>query len=1057
MDHPCDSVKLSLQGKFFQFSHDDHSTLAYQPWNNPHLNKMSIVYSTSPLDATQTQIWKDMGLSVDIMRFVVDTQNASQMAKQVWQLQFSKKKNCSVILLDNLLHPTIQMVDCDAKISTNRVMCRKKTDTPAVKFLSDFTCPKDTVSPLCLSAHYKEKNGLPKCWKSNVYPIGTDMLNLTRPVLPLLEILVMIQGKMTHISPQSKMHNICLKIVGTYLGSHLLKKSSWHSEKVLCDKASGFYLCWHDRPEMTTENGHAPHSNMFKCVDKTFISSLFLCDGNKDCVFSTDEEFCARTPARVARNCQALKGNKSFSQGQCLLWKDSKGVLRTYSHKIMLDIRVSKSRKETVFEELHSRSPPAENIVFSTFFCNDGQAIPYVFVNDTIPDCLEGEDESEIQGLPSGMPCPDPTMLPCIPGHPKCFKISNLCLNRRHPVHGHLENCRNGAHLAECKHFLCNGNFKCPGYYCVHLSNRCDGIVDCPNGNDEANCASYVCVGKFKCSKTSSCIHMEEICDGVLQCLHKDDESACDIKECWLNCLCLNFAVHCNNFIFTIGNVAPYLYVSISNSDLQRMMLENVNMLKNSLFIHMNMDKIASICPDLFQGLVNLVHLNLNNNEIEEITEACLVNQHNLNQLTLKHNLINVVAENSFKGLSNLVLLDLSFNKLDRFEEHFFSSLLNLSCLVISHNPILSLHASSLSTLFPVLKYIETDDFRICCLERISSVSCTIEPPWPSSCSNIVRNKGLYIMLPILVILTVVLNIFSIVKHIIAIRENTQLSKKTPSSCNTKNIYNMIVIHINTSDMLLCIYLLSIFAVEMSHQDNFSNIERWWRNSAWCFVASFAYIWPSLFSVFSITFLALTRNRMTVSPMKTMFSQKGKVKIILLVGTSVACLIAIGTILAFRFADCKEYLSNTLCLLIGNTGSSVAEKFTSILFVVVKILAALMNIALYAHLIRSLAKHKQKLAMLSSENPKSSGSGKTSVKISIVVQLLVLGMSNVLCWIPEASLNIVSLSQSNYPINALVWVTMVATPLNGVVNPIVFNYKVGKALYKKIKIDLPRT
>ena len=77
------------------------------------------------------------------------------------------------------------------------------------------------------------------------------------------------------------------------------------------------------------------------------------------------------------------------------------------------------------------------------------------------------------------------------------------------------------------------------------------------------------------------------------------------------------------------------------------------------------------------------------------------------------------------------------------------------------------------------------------------------------------------------------------------------------------------------------------------------------------------------------------------------------------------------------------------------------------------------------------------------------GKDGAKIKMTTIIQLLLVGVSNILCWAPGGILNMVSLSVKGYSIDALLWVTTVATPLNGIVNPIVFNYSF---LEKKLKL-----
>lgn len=1024
--------------------YDDGSSLGFQPWFNNYLNRFSFVQHVPSAPNKEQPIPQDM-------KPLPYLQHLNQIASQVWQPEFDLMKNCSILILNNIIHPRIIMVDCDANISHRRVVCRKNVRQNLQRFFFNKVCPMHTFawSHLCYSTHFKSVNAFPKCVKSSVCNIGKSV-NASQPLVTLLEIMTTMKGtNETYISLSTIQGSICNVMINIHSPSYMAQKLTWLQKYQPCFETSGLFLCSTNNTIQSKQL-----SNVFECDDKTYISTIMLCDGISHCSNSADENLCSnpiRNPS--TQSCQIKEMKQTVSESQCLLWMDRQGILKSYSFNTFgYPVMPSDNKSPGIRNKNWIKESTAEE----SYTCNDGQLIPTDLINDTIPDCTQGEDEWAIDADSSQQQCPDPTMLPCIPGHSKCFKRNEICLKRRHPLSGYLQTCRNGAHLAECSTFTCNGNFKCPGYYCVHLSHICDGIYDCPNGDDEADCSSFVCTNKFKCAETSIhnyCVHMEETCDGIYHCPQKDDELACDIKTCWPNCHCLNYAMYCDGFDATyigFGSVLPYVYVSVSNTSLQAMFLEHFqDTFQKSYFLHMIMNNISSICPNLFKGMSNIILLNLKNNSVERLTEGCFSSLKNLKHLNLKNNKIRVIAANSFKELHNLTCLDFSQNRLDKLQVNTFSGLYKLASLDISNNEIVYFCMSSFSKHLPSLKNVETDDYRICCLEERSSVVCRVEPPWPSSCENSLGNTGIQRLLIIIVALTFPLNILSVFRHVKRIRRKKSAS---PALLHNKRVaYFAIVMCINGSDALYSTYLLSIIAIDMSYQGHFSSIEVWWKSSGICYAISCIYIFSSLSSIFCITFLALTRNRLTVCPLKTVFARlKANIKA-LLSGVCVLILISVILVLCYRFADHNVCLSNSLCLLIGNTGSSVTEKFTSIFFIVVKFLAVLFNIGLYTHLLHSLATQKQALSDLCQKEGTPSPTNNRSVKVTTVVQLLALSVSNFLCWVPEASLNIISLCVSNYPITALVWIIVVATPLNGVINPIVFNISLVGTLFSWIK------
>ena len=58
--------------------------------------------------------------------------------------------------------------------------------------------------------------------------------------------------------------------------------------------------------------------------------------------------------------------------------------------------------------------------------------------------------------------------------------------------------------------------------------------------------------------------------------------------------------------------------------------------------------------------------------------------------------------------------------------------------------------------------------------------------------------------------------------------------------------------------------------------------------------------------------------------------------------------------------------------------------------------------------------------------------------LPIYVQVCLITVSNILCWIPSGIIYLVVMSLEKYPINLIIWSTIVITPINSIINPVVF-------------------
>ncbi len=169
--------------------------------------------------------------------------------------------------------------------------------------------------------------------------------------------------------------------------------------------------------------------------------------------------------------------------------------------------------------------------------------IPKQFVQDSIPDCMNGADESEVLVTPIG--CKDITMIPCFPGDVRCFPLYVVCHFEVGYILGirYLKFCRNGQHLANCSSFVCAHHFKCPYSYCIPWGYRCDGKQDCPYGEDEEQCGTMTCAKLLRCKHSNICVHIADTCDEKFDCPEGEDELFCDLPICPNNCSCLHYAL----------------------------------------------------------------------------------------------------------------------------------------------------------------------------------------------------------------------------------------------------------------------------------------------------------------------------------------------------------------------------------------------------------------------------------------------------------------------------------------------------------------------------------
>ena len=109
--------------------------------------------------------------------------------------------------------------------------------------------------------------------------------------------------------------------------------------------------------------------------------------------------------------------------------------------------------------------------------------------------------------------------------------------------------------------------------------------------------------------------------------------------------------------------------------------------------------------------------------------------------------------------------------------------------------------------------------------------------------------------------------------------------------------------------------------------------------------------------------------------------------------------------------------------------SIVAIKIMTLIIVNVQFLCAIVILVLYFWIMKYLIGHEN--GLIKKVDTKKS-------YLPLYMQVCLVISSNVLCWIPSGIIYLVTMSLDKYPIKLVIWSTIALTPINSVVNPIVF-------------------
>ncbi len=610
--------------------------------------------------------------------------------------------------------------------------------------------------------------------------------------------------------------------------------------------------------------------------------------------------------------------------------------------------------------------------------------------------------------------CLNKGQLVCSTG--QCYHISEICslmLNQEN----FLVPCRTGDHLQNCSAFQCNGKYKCPQFYCVPWHYVCNGKWNCPQGFDEVACKSNrSCEHMFKCKMSSLCVHFHDICNDENNCPQGDDELLCVLHatECPSQCQCAAVVLFCHNISSRAPlnfQKLPYLVVHVTQTD----KLFVLSLLKESsfafLFLEHNM--LEAVCSKLQTNHLHKVDLGFNLMKV--LQKNCFAAAPHLKHIGLNDNHLKTVEKGCFNDLPKLSFVNLSNNVLASFASDLCHTCPLIKIIDIQNNTFELLAGTSFTTLSVI--YVMTDEYKVCCLVS-RDVTCLAKPQWFQSCSSLLGPLSIKITFYTLFSVVFVANLVSLVLQKVSLKHT---SKKQSGA------FEVSVASVNATDILCSVYLLILWVVDVSYGNSFVLQETAWASHPMCFVVFAVRMLFAMASPLSLCFLSFSRLMVVLHPVDSKFKNRTFVFHCILVYTGV--LILFSVILTGTMAVSGHVLFTLCSPFVDPEKKSALITFQIYFCTLVQISATTFIIASYSYLVVSV-KSSQKQLQAAMSVQKSNK--------ALIFQLLVVIISNLLCWIPSSVIYLIAMHSDEYPITIVVWNTVVVTTFNSVVNPLVF-------------------
>ena len=362
----------------------------------------------------------------------------------------------------------------------------------------------------------------------------------------------------------------------------------------------------------------------------------------------------------------------------------------------------------------------------------------------------------------------------------------------------------------------------------------CNGKWDCPYGLDEIpnqNCTSDKCQFLCKCVGSHICVHLGQFGDGISDCPSGDDEYIQELNfiTCPKWCICVTFVMRCVDGMIDLNmyKIAFYYIMIIRKSTFHASKFK----WKDLVFFTVTYTNLINIC-EITSILSHLRILHATFNLIEEIVYDCFSVKNKISVIRLNDNRLEYINAQTIPHLKYLKLLNITNNFISVLFHELFSS--DIDVLSVKNNWALVLSENILDSI--KVKFIETDDYRICCKTNSTHV-CNSLKLWFQSCSD---------LLPTKVFKFAWFNLFLLVVFCITFCLLFQMTSMIKSS--EQRSFRVLAKLLRINDFSLVVYMLTLYCADFVYASNFIFVQDQWKSSLLCQSIYFSFLSYSILS-----------------------------------------------------------------------------------------------------------------------------------------------------------------------------------------------------------------
>ena len=365
----------------------------------------------------------------------------------------------------------------------------------------------------------------------------------------------------------------------------------------------------------------------------------------------------------------------------------------------------------------------------------------------------------------------------------------------------------------------------------------------------------------IKCRGETKCVPTWNICDGRSDCLlNQDDEANC--YNCPEYCKCNSYYIEC-----ILYEIIPWraknMPIKIMKAILTKETFDFAFLEDNLdlLYLDISISKTRNLIDNSNKQNHDIAHLFLFNASGNLLSEIHVMNQSFFQSIQI----IDLSNNRLFHFVNippTLKMLYLKSNLLVLIGHQNFPNKHNLRFLDLRNNPVRVIHLANVLTAMTNLRYFRSPDQVLCCIIP-SNVKCSQPKVY---CKGLCSLKLVNIVFLSVSVVTLLLSLGKTVISIVTLSRTNKSDNK----------YLILMIHVNLSDTVLCIWAVLTCGLFMMVRPSDRNL---WRLSALCNnlgVASFIalqmrmyiQLYHELFLFVKIVFPLRKDNRLTINTNK---------------------------------------------------------------------------------------------------------------------------------------------------------------------------------------------